>query len=46
MVASIQKEKAELFLKFHQDKEILVLLNSWDNGFILYFVRFATRKII
>ena len=30
MVASIQKEKAELFLKFHQDKEILVLLNSWD----------------
>jgi len=32
MVASIQKEKAELFLKFHQDKEILVLLNSWDIG--------------
>ena len=30
MVSSIQKEKAELFLKFHQDKEILVLLNSWD----------------
>ncbi len=32
MVSSIQKEKAELFLKFHQDKEILVLLNSWDTG--------------
>jgi len=32
MVASIQKEKAELFLKFHQDKEILILLNSWDMG--------------
>jgi len=32
MVSHIQKEKAELFLKFHQDKEILVLLNSWDNG--------------
>ena len=30
MVSSIQKEKSELFLKFHQDKEILVLLNSWD----------------
>ncbi|MEO8960960.1 MAG: isocitrate lyase/phosphoenolpyruvate mutase family protein [Ginsengibacter sp.] len=30
MVSSIQKEKAVLFLKFHQDKEILVLLNSWD----------------
>jgi len=30
MVSSIQKEKAERFLKFHQDKEILVLLNSWD----------------
>jgi len=31
MIASgIQKEKAELFLKFHKDKEILVLLNSWD----------------
>jgi len=30
MVSSIQKEKAELFLKFHQDKDILVLLNSWD----------------
>jgi 2-methylisocitrate lyase-like PEP mutase family enzyme len=32
MVSSIQKEKAEKFLKFHQDKEILVLLNSWDAG--------------
>lgn len=32
MVSSIQREKAELFLKFHQDKEILVLLNSWDIG--------------
>jgi 2-methylisocitrate lyase-like PEP mutase family enzyme len=27
-----QKEKAKLFLKLHQDKEILVLLNSWDPG--------------
>ncbi len=32
MVSSIQKEKAEMFLKFHQDPEILVLLNSWDIG--------------
>ena len=32
MVSCIQKEKAEMFLKFHQDKEILVLLNSWDIG--------------
>ncbi|TAL68619.1 MAG: isocitrate lyase/phosphoenolpyruvate mutase family protein [Bacteroidetes bacterium] len=32
MVPSIQKEKAEMFLKFHQDREILVLLNSWDIG--------------
>src|SRR6478752_7416772 len=32
MVSSIQKEKAELFLKMHQDEEILVLLNSWDAG--------------
>lgn len=32
MVSSIQKEKAEMFLKFHHDKEILVLLNSWDKG--------------
>lgn len=30
MVSENQKEKAERFLKFHQDKEILVLLNSWD----------------
>ena len=32
MVSSIQKEKAELFLKYHHAKEILVLLNSWDIG--------------
>jgi 2-methylisocitrate lyase-like PEP mutase family enzyme len=32
MVSNIQKEKAERFLRFHQDKEILVLLNSWDIG--------------
>jgi 2-methylisocitrate lyase-like PEP mutase family enzyme len=32
MVSDAQKEKAELFLKFHHDKEILVLLNSWDAG--------------
>ena len=32
MVSGIQKEKADMFLKFHQDKEILVLLNSWDIG--------------
>ena len=32
MVSEIQKAKAELFLKYHQDKEILVLLNSWDIG--------------
>lgn len=32
MVSNIQKEKAELFLKYHQDNEILVLLNSWDIG--------------
>jgi 2-methylisocitrate lyase-like PEP mutase family enzyme len=32
MVPVIQKEKAEKFLKYHQDKEILVLLNSWDIG--------------
>lgn len=32
MVSSIQKEKADRFLKFHYDKEILVLLNSWDPG--------------
>jgi 2-methylisocitrate lyase-like PEP mutase family enzyme len=32
MVSSIQKEKAEIFLQFHHDEEILVLLNSWDPG--------------
>jgi 2-methylisocitrate lyase-like PEP mutase family enzyme len=32
MVPGTQKEKAERFLKFHQDKEILVLLNSWNIG--------------
>ena len=32
MVPNIQKEKAEQFLKYHHDKEILVLLNSWDIG--------------
>lgn len=32
MVSKIQKEKAELLLKFHQEDEILVLLNSWDPG--------------
>ena len=32
MVSNIQKEKAERFLKYHHDKEILVLLNSWDTG--------------
>ncbi len=32
MVPDIQKEKAEKFLKYHHDKEILVLLNSWDPG--------------
>jgi 2-methylisocitrate lyase-like PEP mutase family enzyme len=32
MVSANQKEKAELFLKLHQDREILVLLNSWDIG--------------
>jgi len=32
LVPVIQKEKADMFLKFHQDKEILVLLNSWDIG--------------
>ena len=32
MVSGIQKEKAEKFLKYHRDKEILVLLNSWDIG--------------
>ncbi len=32
MVSDIQKEKADRFLQFHHDKEILVLLNSWDTG--------------
>lgn len=32
MVSGIQKEKAEKFLKFHHNDEILVLLNSWDAG--------------
>ena len=32
MVSNTQKEKADLFLKYHQDKELLVLLNSWDIG--------------
>ena len=32
MVSNIQKEKAEKFLKYHRDEEILVLLNSWDIG--------------
>lgn len=32
MISDAQKEKAEQFLQFHQDPEILVLLNSWDIG--------------
>jgi 2-methylisocitrate lyase-like PEP mutase family enzyme len=32
MPSGLQKEKAELFLKYHQDEEVLVLLNSWDVG--------------
>src|SRR5208337_995400 len=32
MVSSVQKEKAELFLRYHHDKQMLVLLNSWDIG--------------
>lgn len=32
MVLITQKEKAEQFLKLHHEKEILVLLNSWDVG--------------
>ena len=32
MVSEIQKEKTQLFLKYHHDKGILVLLNSWDIG--------------
>jgi 2-methylisocitrate lyase-like PEP mutase family enzyme len=31
-VQKIQKEKADLFLKYHHEKELLVLLNSWDTG--------------
>jgi 2-methylisocitrate lyase-like PEP mutase family enzyme len=32
MVSSVQKDKADLFLKYHHHKDILVLLNSWDVG--------------
>lgn len=32
MVTQDQKTKAETFLKLHTQKEILVLLNSWDPG--------------
>lgn len=32
MVSTAQKKNAELFLRFHQDDEMLVLLNSWDIG--------------
>lgn len=32
IVPDIQKKKAEQFLEYHRDKEILVLLNSWDPG--------------
>lgn len=32
MITEEQKEKAEILLKLHSDKEILVLLNSWDPG--------------
>ncbi len=32
MVTSIQRTKAELLRKLHEDKKILVLLNSWDPG--------------
>lgn len=32
MVTQDQKTKAETFLKLHTDKEILLLLNSWDPG--------------
>jgi 2-methylisocitrate lyase-like PEP mutase family enzyme len=32
MVPDTQKEKAERFLQFHHDEEILVLVNSWDAG--------------
>jgi 2-methylisocitrate lyase-like PEP mutase family enzyme len=32
MVPKSQKEKADLFLSYHHDKNILVLLNTWDIG--------------
>lgn len=32
MVSDIQKERADRFLRFHHEEEILVLLNSWDTG--------------
>ena len=32
MVLQMQKERAESFLKYHHDRELLVLLNSWDAG--------------
>jgi 2-methylisocitrate lyase-like PEP mutase family enzyme len=32
MVSGVQKGKAELFLRCHQEPKILVLLNSWDAG--------------
>lgn len=32
MVSSLQKEQADRFLQYHHDKELLVLLNSWDAG--------------
>lgn len=32
MVPQPQKEKAARFLQYHHDKELLILLNSWDAG--------------
>ena len=32
IVSNIQKEKAEQFLQFHHQEEMLVLANSWDVG--------------
>jgi 2-methylisocitrate lyase-like PEP mutase family enzyme len=32
MVSLLQKKQADLFLNYHHDKELLVLLNSWDAG--------------
>jgi len=32
MINQSQKDKARLFLKLHTDREILVLLNTWDPG--------------